>query len=363
MNTEKILAICLSPDQGGLELYFIKLIKYYKILGRNIHVGCTRKSYITQTVTDNKIECHKEGVFRIIKNFILLRKYILSKNIEFLHVSWAKDIFLAVLLKIFTPGNIKIIFYRQMKLSRPKKDFYHKFLYKNIDLFLVITDKLKSEAEKYLPVTSNKIKKLTYGIEIPPTSTIIDKQKFFSKHGLNIDIPTIGIFSRIEEQKGQHLVLDAINQNTHNIQLCIIGHAMDYQYKNRLSKDAADYNLINNLRFIDFVDSPMSYMPCFDIIILPTYEETFGLIVAEAMLMKAAVIGSNAGGVPEIISNRENGLLFETKNANDLSEKINILLNDSVLRNKLILNGFNYANNEYAYDAHFDKLEKMIDSI
>ena len=363
MNTEKILAICLSPDQGGLELYFIKLIKYYKILGRNIHVGCTRKSYITKTVTDNKIECHKEGVFRIIKNFILLRKYILSKNIEFLHVSWAKDIFLAVLLKIFTPGNIKIIFYRQMKLSRPKKDFYHKFIYKNIDLFLVITDKLKLEAEKYLPVTSNKIKKLTYGIEIPHSSTIIDKQKFFSKYGLSVDIPTIGIFSRIEEQKGQHLVLDAINQNTHNIQLCIIGHAMDYQYKNRLSKDAADYNLINNLRFIDFVDSPMSYMPCFDIIILPTYEETFGLIVAEAMLMKAAVIGSNAGGVPEIISNRENGLLFETKNANDLSEQINILLNDSDLRNKLILNAYDYANKQYAYEAHFDKLEKMIDSI
>ena len=362
MNTEKILAICLSPDRGGLELYFIKLIKYYKMLGRNIHVGCTRKSYITQSITDNKIECHKYGVFRLIKNFILLRKYIITKNIEFLHVSWAKDLFLAVILKIFSPNSIKIIFYRQMKLSRPKKDFYHKFIYKNIDLFLVITDKLKSEAEKYLPLPANKIKKLTYGIDTP-SSTVIDKEIFFSKHGLNENIPTIGIFSRIEEQKGQHLVLDAINQYTSNIQLCIIGHSMDYEYKNRLLKDATDYNLINNLRFIDFVDSPMSYMPCFDIIILPTYEETFGLIVAEAMLMKVAVIGSNAGGVPEIISNIENGLLFETKNAKDLSEKINILLNDSDLRNKLILNGYNYANNQYAYDTHFDKLEKMINSI
>ena len=363
MNTNKILAICLSPDQGGLELYFIKLIKYYKMLGRNIHVGCSRKSYITQTITSNKIECHKEGVFRLIKNFILLRKYISSKNIEFLHVSWAKDIFLAVLLKIFTPGNIKIIFYRQMKLSRPKKDFYHKFIYKNIDLFLVITDKLKSEAIKYLPISSNKIKKLTYGIEKPLNSTIIDKRTFFSKYELNQNIFTIGVFSRIEEQKGQHLLLDAMNQSTNKIQLCIIGHAMDHQYKNRLLSDAENYNLINNIKFIDFVDSPMSYMPCFDLIILPTYEETFGLIVAEAMLMKVAVIGSNAGGVPEIISNRENGLLFETKNAKDLSEKINILLNDSVLRNNLILNGYNYANNEYAYEAHFDKLEKMIDTL
>ena len=362
MNTEKILAICLSPDRGGLELYFIKLIKYYKMLGRNIHVGCTRKSYITQSITDNKIECHKYGVFRLIKNFILLRKYIITKNIEFLHVSWAKDLFLAVILKIFSPNSIKIIFYRQMKLSRPKKDFYHKFIYKNIDLFLVITDKLEAEAKKYLPLPSNKIKKLTYGIDIP-SSTVIDKEIFFSKHGLNENIPTIGIFSHIEEQKGQHLVLDAINEYTNSIQLCIIGHAMDNEYKNRLLKDATDYDLINNLRFIDFVDSPMSYMPCFDIIILPTYEETFGLIVAEAMLMKVAVIGSNAGGVPEIISNRENGLLFETKNSKDLSEKINILLNDSDLRNKLILNGYDYANNQYAYEAHFDKLEKMIESI
>ena len=53
MNTEKILAICLSPDQGGLELYFIKLIKYYKQLGRNIHVSCSKKSYISQIIADN----------------------------------------------------------------------------------------------------------------------------------------------------------------------------------------------------------------------------------------------------------------------------------------------------------------------
>ena len=79
--------------------------------------------------------------------------------------------------------------------------------------------------------------------------------------------------------------------------------------------------------------------------------------------MKVAVIGSNAGGVPEIISHGKNGLLFETKNAKDLSEKIDTLINNANLREELILNGFNFANNEYAYDDHFDKLEKMIDLI
>ena len=42
--------------------------------------------------------------------------------------------------------------------------------------------------------------------------------------------------------------------------------------------------------------------------------------------MKVPVIGSNAGGMPEIISNENNGLLFETKNDDHLLEKINLII-------------------------------------
>ena len=132
---------------------------------------------------------------------------------------------------------------------------------------------------------------------------------------LNPEIFSIGIFSRVEEQKGQHLVLDAMNMSSNQMQLCIIGHVMSKQYKEDLLINAKIYHLTNYLKFVNFVDSPMSYMPFFDLLILPTYEETFGLVAAEAMIMGVPVIGSNAGGVPEIISHGSNGLLFETKNA------------------------------------------------
>ena len=363
MKINKVLAICLSPDQGGLELYLVKLIQYYKNIGLHIHVGCSMKSHISEKITDHKVECHERGIFRKIKNLFLLRRYIINNNLNILHISWAKDIFLAVLLKLLTPGNIKIIFYRQMKISRPKKDFYHRFIYKHIDVFLVITEKLKNEAYRYLPIPKRKIKKLTYGIKTPLSDSIIKKNEFFNANNIDPEIFSIGVFSRIEEQKGQHLVIDAINHSTHKIQLCIIGHSMCEDYKNRLINDASRYKLSDNLRFIKFVESPMSYMPCFDLIVLPTYEETFGLIVAEAMLMKVPVIGSNAGGVPEIISEGDNGLLFESKNSNDLSKKIKIILENISLRDKLVSNGYRYANKEYNYKQHFDRLEKIINSL
>ena len=104
---------------------------------------------------------------------------------------------------------------------------------------------------------------------------------------------------------------------------------MDEKYRKNLIDSVSKYNLKKSVRFIEFVDSPMSFMPCFDLIILPTYEETFGLTVAEAMLMQVPVIGSNAGGVPEIIDHGYNGLLFQTKNYHDLQEKI-----DSIIEKK-----------------------------
>ena len=322
MKKNKVLALCLSPDQGGLELYFTKLVKHYRNIGYRMHAACAKKSYITKCIIDHKVECTQKGFFKGIINFFVLRRYIINNTFNILHVSWSKDILIAVMLKLLTPGNIKIIFYRQMRIPHPKKNFYHKFFYRNIDLILVITDKLYEEAYRNLPIDKDKIKKLTYGISKPKFNMKLSKCDFMKRNDLDPEIFTIGIFSRVEEQKGQHLVLDAMNMSSNKMQLCIIGHVMSKQYKEDLLINAKIYHLTNYLKFINFVDAPMSYMPFFDLVILPTYEETFGLVAAEAMIMGVPVVGSDAGGVPEIISHGTNGLLFETKNSSDLSKKL-----------------------------------------
>jgi glycosyltransferase involved in cell wall biosynthesis len=147
------------------------------------------------------------------------------------------------------------------------------------------------------------------------------------------------------------------------MQLCIIGHVMSEQYKEDLLVNAKIYHLTHYLKFINFVDSPMLYMPFFDLVILPTYEETFGLVAAEAMIMGVPVIGSDAGGVPEIISHGTNGLLFETKNASDLSKKIDMLYENKALRDQLVSNASEYSYKRYDYNKHFDRLEEIFNSL
>ena len=78
--------------------------------------------------------------------------------------------------------------------------------------------------------------------------------------------------------------------------------------------------------------------------------------------MKVPVIGSNAGGVPEIITHKSNGLLFHSKNYNDLQEKIDMIIEDLELREKITANGFKFANKHYDYLSHFNKFEELINT-
>ena len=250
-----------------------------------------------------------------------------------------------------------------MKIPRQKTSFYHKIFYKNIDLLLVITDKLKEEACRNLPINKDKVKKLTYGISKPSSIIGVDTPNFLKYNNFNSELFSIGIFSRVEEQKGQHLVLEAMNISSNQMSAYIIGHVMSNQYKERLLETAKKYKLTKHLKFVEFLESPMSCMPFFDLIILPTYEETFGLVAAEAMIMGVPVIGSDAGGVPEVISHGDTGLLFKTKDAKDLSEKIDIIFENKPLRDKFIFNASKFALKEYNYSKHFDSLDKIINSI
>ena len=364
---KNILAICTSPDRGGLEIYFTSLIKYFnnKSCDVSIYPCFSKDSYIGENLKDSindYLEIRNIGFLNILKYFFKISNYIKEHNIKYVHVSWGKDLLLGVLIKKLCRNNIKLIYYRQMKVTRKKHDIYHKFIYKNIDLVLVITEKLLSECKRFFPVDKSLIKLLRYGIKVPNqfTSTFLNsKEDFYRYFNLDKSIFTVGIFSRVEDQKGQHLVLKALSNIKNNeridLQLIITGHVMNEDYYKKLKKYISDYSLEDLVKFVPFLPYPdsMKAMSYLDITILPTYEETFGLVIAESMIVGTPVIGSKAGGVPEIINDGNNGYLFEPKNVDSLEEKIlNLYLNKD-LRNKLSKNAYEFSVNEYNYDNHF----------
>lgn len=94
------------------------------------------------------------------------------------------------------------------------------------------------------------------------------------------------------------------------------------------------------------------------------FKEGWGAVVNEAMASGCAVVASHsAGSVPYLIDNEENGLIYESGNVDELSQKIENLLKDSVYCSKLGKNAYETISKLWNAEVAADRLLELIDAI
>lgn len=363
----KVLEVCMSNGFGGLELYLLKVAKYLTMNNKKLNILTKNKSFLSNKLSDCNIL--NDNVSLVFHRFPLysslkLARYIDLNEIDVLHIHWGNDLLYAVLGKVFSRRKVKLVYTRQMSLTRKKTDIYHRFLYRHVDVYLAITKTLYNDAIKYLPLNNDCIHLLYYGVPAADGSKDIC-DKYLNEAGLDKNIFRLAIFGRIEKGKGQHLVVDAVknlNEQGKNIQLAIIGHVMDKDYFKQLNLDIKKNNLEEHIFYLGFHNNPTSIMSCFDAVILATKCETFGLVLPEAMRAGVTVIGSNCGGVPEIIIHEKTGLLFESENVDDLTAQVSKIASDQGFCKRLAKAGQEDADNRFSEEKHFKKLIEYFES-
>ena len=141
----------------------------------------------------------------------------------------------------------------------------------------------------------------------------------------------------------------------------IVGGCMESDYLEGLKRRVEERDL--PVVFRGFHDNIPELMQCFDVSVLTTKVETFGLVLVEAMLAGAPVVGSNAGGVPEIIEDGETGLLFDSFDADSLADRLGRLYRDDKLRARLALAGREKARDSFDRDTQFAKLLRKLQEL
>lgn len=348
----KILELCLSLDLGGLELY---VQKAFNILAQDndVFLVLAKNSSLSKRQEPN---LYLSGFAKAFK----LASFVIKNKIDIIHFHWAKDLRLCVTTKIICGilgRKIAIVYHRHMQIPSNKKSFYHRFVYSKIDLMLVITKNLHEEARRFLPKSfANKIHTLYYPVEASVKKNITRKSVDIGENDY-----LVGLFGRIEHQKGQHLLIQAITNinKTKDIKALIVGRAMNEAYKTELTKNAN-----NNVRFLDFTQDVYELMSLCDLIVLTTKNETFGLVLAEAMLLGVGVIASNKGGALELVGKDEQrGLLFESMNATSLEEKILFAYNNKDSIAQKITLAKDFAQEKFAQNLHTKKLNELLSII
>jgi len=86
-------------------------------------------------------------------------------------------------------------------------------------------------------------------------------------------------------------------------------------------------------------------------------------LIYESFFLGKPVIGSALGGIPELIDDGINGLLYSPGNENELSEKIDELLSNEVLVKKYGLAAREKAEKQFSPDYHYEEMMTLYKSI
>jgi glycosyltransferase involved in cell wall biosynthesis len=103
-------------------------------------------------------------------------------------------------------------------------------------------------------------------------------------------------------------------------------------------------------------------MKAFDILVVPSVDEAFGRVVVEGMAAGCPVIASRVGGIPEIITQGQDGIMIPPKDTSSLVEAMLHLTRDAELRSRLTEEGRHTAQRFTAH-RHASQIQAIYDDI
>ena len=146
---------------------------------------------------------------------------------------------------------------------------------------------------------------------------------------------------RLHACKGHDVLIRSIKlleDSNRQVMLTIVGAGPEEQ---NLKSLVRELKLTDRVRFAGSVSEEeiMALMNRSDVFVLASHAEPLGVVYMEAMASGVATIGTNAGGVPEIITDGQDGLLVPPDNEVALKQATELLMDDSQFRQQVARNG------------------------
>jgi glycosyltransferase involved in cell wall biosynthesis len=172
-----------------------------------------------------------------------------------------------------------------------------------------------------------------------------DESVFYPDDSVLEDPNLIVAASRLTVQKRLDFLLRAVKivqGNRPHVKLEIYGEGPE---RGRLEKLIAELGLNERVKILKPV-SQKELRKAYNraaVVVLNSVDEGFGLALTEAMLCRTAVIGTNSGGIVDIIEHEKSGLLVPPDDPRQLADAVKLVLGDVSLRERLARAGYERA--------------------
>ncbi len=332
----KLLHLISRIDIGGAERQLLNLVtgldkeKYDICVGYFEGNGELKKEFQESGIETKKF---RFSGFWDIRIWWRLYQDMKANRYDIVHTHGFKaDLWGAIAGRLSgVPTIISTIHNQEQYLKNPIIGLLEKWIIAPIDdTIIVVSEGVKRFLIKTSGVSEEKIRKIYYGIN--PEDTKVDKGKDIREElGINNDAPLIGCIGRLVEQKGHKYLIRAAGKVIEEFPEAKFLVAGKGKLEKNLKKLARKINLNSNIIFTGFRTDIYSIIDQLDLIVMPSLWEGFGLIFLEAMALGKPIIATDVGGIPEVVKDKETGILISARDPEALAEAIiHLLKNDSL---------------------------------
>ncbi|HWP82546.1 MAG TPA: glycosyltransferase family 4 protein [Bacteroidota bacterium] len=366
-----IAFVCFSSSWGGLEMMLVKLAVALKGRGHSITVVAPAGSPIRAYAEQHGL--HSLAVtprFRYL-DFGTARKIareLRTFQIDIVVCGLSRDLSSCVLATKIARRS-RLVFFQQMQFGLSKKDLFHRWVYGNLSLWITLTETMKEATARNTTVSTDNIHVIPFGVDINRFRPRRYKRSRSRKQfNLPEEGPIAAVVGRFDPQKGQDVFLRALPsvlKRVPSLHPILVGEETrgEEGYLRTLQELIDTLGLKRRVRILPFTNEIPVLLSAIDLLVIPSHSETFGYIAIEAMAMKVPVIGTNAGGLKEIVDDSVTGLLVPPKNAEALAEAMVRLLKDKPLAKRMVEAARLKVEKRYFFRKNVEELERVLTSI
>ena len=361
----KILQVCSAKMLGGGEQHVIDLIRALIERGHELHLAVRRNSSLCQALLEVPVEWHELPLRNALDIFSAkqIAAIIKENKIDVVHAHVARDYPIAGIATKLSPAKL---FLTRHHFNPIKSNFLYRWAIGTAINLIAVSASVKAELVKAFPALAKRTVIIPNWVDSDGIATL---GKAEAREALGIKRKfAIGMIGEISPVKNQELFVKAAHDLMTvriftEIDFFIIGEAssQNQNYQQYINSLLNQFNsdIKGQVKLTGKIADIKTKLAAFDIILIPSINEGFSLVLVEAMAAGVAVIAANVGAMAEIVQNEKTGLLIEPQNSQAIAQAIKRLLENDELRKKLGTAASEQVKAQFDRNQVIDQIEKL----
>ncbi|MCL4475068.1 MAG: glycosyltransferase family 4 protein [Nitrospirae bacterium] len=314
-----------SKGWGGQENRILKESLGLRKLGARVIILCQPDSVLEKKALSEGIElrtCRMRKHYDLPAIACILR-VIKQEAVDVISTHSGRDSFLAGIAGRISKRKPVIVRTRHIAMAITSRITYSLLPHRVVTTSEYLRQYLIQEG-----ISADKVVTILTGIELSRFDPDTTPGNLRQELDLMSDAPLIGTVAILRRPKGHHILLDAIPLVLKKFPGAVFAFVGDGPQRKNISDKIERLGLSGSVLMLGMRWDIPNVLKSIDLFVLPTQKEAHGGVFVEAMAMERPVIGTDVGGVSEVIKNGINGFLVEPNNPQALAEAILAMLED-----------------------------------